>query len=316
MSGKYAAALYDFAGGRIQRISAGMGNLLADDCLGLNRSLSKKNILVMQLSRALTERKFLEECIGNAYENYSFDHVHPRFPPLRTISFHIGPKTTFDDLNKAEHIIHDAISKLSLGSFAFLICDESNMVAEIEGIAERILNEFQFSLCEFWCDGNKATRSTRCSKVKKKYRDRVLIADIKNSKYASAGITEDSDRLVWPCSSKIDPSMFICRPDYYHLLKNYSESYGCIHFDSEWNIFPDVSDLGYCIGGFDEFLTIEEVVVDKRLIEYWRFSKDKRGKCQDCEFRYACPNPLSRRMGTGLASQPSNCDYDIERGTW
>ena len=26
--------------------------------------------------------------------------------------------------------------------------------------------------------------------------------------------------------------------------------------------------------------------------------------------------PLSRRVGVGLESQPSGCDYDLERGVW
>lgn len=316
VNGRYASALYDLASGRIQRISVGMGELLADDCRRLNKNLCNKNALMTQLSAALAERKFLEECIGNVPENYSFDHVYPRFPPLRTISFHVGYKTNSEDLSKAEQVICDAISKFSLGSFAFLICDEFQLAAEVRGLAERVLSKFQFVLCEFWCVDSEEAGSIGRSKIKQRYRNRVLIADIKNSKCDSAGITEDSDRLIWPCNSKINVSMFICRPDYYHLLKKHGESYGCIHFDSEWNVFPDVSEFEYCVGAFDDFSSIEEVVIDKRLIEYWGFSKDKRWKCQDCEFRYACPNPLSRRVGVGLESQPSGCDYDLERGVW
>jgi hypothetical protein len=318
VEGRHASALYDLYHGRIQRISSGLGELLAYEPERSRRQVpSAGDDTAGRLVAKLAARGFLEECHGNSAEDYAFDHVAPRFPPLRTLSFEVGPRTTRQDLERAGRLVLEAIDALCLASFAFLVQPRFELMDELERVALDALARTRYVLCEFWGADGAVVERLASGAVAAGNAGRIMVSKVRGPSGEFAGLPGDGSRLLWEWGSALSASAMICRPDYYHLLMNYSESRGCLHFDEAWRIFPDVSERDYHLGSIDGEQGITEAFDALVADEYWRFGKDRREKCRDCELRYACPNPLSMRsQKRGLGSAPGNCRYDLELGAW
>lgn len=315
--GKHASALYDLFGGRIQRVSSGLGELLSFDVARAWHDAPGADGGLAQLFAKLAARGFLEESKENGAKDYSFEHAAPRFPPIRTISFEVGRHTGQGDLGQAEKLILEAVDGFSLGSFAFLVRAGFGLPDELERLARDLLGRAKYVLCEFWGEDQGVIEKLRSGAASAGNEGRVFASAICTHAKSSTGLSDDGHRFVWGLDSALSASALICRPDFYHLLMSRSESFGCLHFDEKWRIFPDVSESNHQIGFATAYSGVGNLLADAGLNGYWNFGKDRREKCRDCELRYACPNPLSTRSRhRDLASSPANCSYSPERGTW
>lgn len=301
--------MYDFYSGKIQRISRALGDILSSpDGIPENAAPS-------ELIDKLVSRGFLTSHRGNSPESYLFEHTAPRLPPLRTISFSVGQGCDVEYLRRAKKLIIEAIENFSLGSFAFLIHKDFTSVRNLTETANGILSECKFTLCEFWCHDPASEALIKSSKKLMKHAGRILFSEVINTSDALPGVSKDGRRLLRDWNSGQSLTALNCRPDFYHLIKVCSESYGCLHFNEQWIVFPDVTEEFYDAGVATATDGIESIMNRKRINKYWNHGKDKREKCRDCELRYACPNPLSKRMErSNLSSAPSNCSYDLRRG--
>ncbi|WP_374013714.1 hypothetical protein [Pseudoxanthomonas koreensis] len=314
--GAHASALYDLFDGRIQRVSSGLGKVL-EGVDGHADVPGKYDASVLEsLLRRLAERGFLERCQGNGGQRYSFDSKVPRFPPLRTLSFEIGSGTTAEDFGRILNFIADASRRFSLGSFAFLVGGSCDPAGGLEAVVASGLRHARFSICELWC-ASEAVGRFKALRSRLPHPGRVFVSEACDPVHGTIGVDEGGVRSVWDWDAGLLPSAMVCRADYYHLLGMYAECYGCLHFDRDWNVFPDVSEMDFFIGRPGAGVGLDDLLRDERLLGYWKVGKDRRDKCRDCELRYACPNPLSRRSRPDrLGSAPANCSYDLERGRW
>lgn len=317
VQGKHAAALYDLFAGRIQRISTGLGDLMSSGVLRERRDGASAGGLPEQLSAKLVERGFLETCKDNGAEDYRFEHAVPRFPPLRTLSFEVGRDTRLADLARAQRLIFEAIETFSLGSFAFLLRQGFALTDELKLLALEVLAREGYVLCEFWGEAEGVLEELQACLRSAGHGNRAFVSTVSGGANHETGLSEDGRRFVWGSKSALSASALTCRPDVYHLLMTRGESFGCLHFDQEWRVYPDVSERNHQVGMTWDRTGLRSLLACAGLDRYWRFGKDKREKCRDCELRYACPNPLSSRSNPlDLASAPSNCGYSLERGAW
>jgi radical SAM protein with 4Fe4S-binding SPASM domain len=315
--GKHASALYDLHRGRVQKIANGLADLMTD-AAGNDGTLPPEERAIVEQSLArLASRKFVESDRGNGaapVEAFTADWTHPQLPLVRTVSMEVDAATTPETLASMRRLVLDASARAGLCSFAFV--GGSGSMARVLGLAEDLLAGVEFSLCEFWSDAPEVLAAVDSSGLRSRYPGRVIVADASPGD-SSSGITESGTRATQRGGDGIGPGHFICRADYYHLLRNFSESHGCLHVDNQGDVYPDVSEQDYCIGALSRLGDLESLLGNARLLTYWNFGKDQRGKCSDCEFRYVCPNPLSMRADAGdLASAPGNCSYDLEAGAW
>jgi len=65
--------------------------------------------------------------------------------------------------------------------------------------------------------------------------------------------------------------------------------------------------------------SLGEIVNGNELKKFWSLSKDKISVCQDCEYRYACPDCRPKAKaggGENLYAKPYQCFYDPYSGIW
>lgn len=312
--GKYSSALYDLYRGKIQRISNDLAEIMPEDGPITPVLAEVTRDSFEKVAKKLVERGFFEVDNQGQSERFFFGHSLPRFPPLRTISFELTGSTTAEHFAKYKSVILSATEDFSLGAFAFLIQPDFTLVDKLEILILELIDQTRFVLCELWC-AEKLNWIIRLQESLE-YTNRFVASSTCDQGDALPGLSE-TERNILGLDSRVSASTLLCRVDYYHLLLNYSESYGCLHFDVDFNTYPDVSERYFHVAINANDINLTELFVDKKINRYWKINKDARRKCKDCELRYACPNPLSQRSKKDdLGSSPGNCDYNLELGTW
>ncbi len=307
--GKYSSALYDLFGGKIQRISRGLAEALENRGGEMEGGEGESAELYILVAR-LMERGFL---CGDAKgaESLRFENKYPRLPSIRTISFEVGGGTGVKEFARIVRIIEEAYEWYGLCSFAFCIDFDKEGLERLDRLVFSLLRRLKFSVCEFWFGDDESFLHMKNGVAMASYRERIALVDVR-------GFNQEADdrKALKGWGAEVDKSDFVCSSDFFFLVKNWGESYGCIHFDKSFNAYPDVSELDYFMAPSGDG-GLKEILNKGRLQKYWGVNKDARDKCRDCEYRYACPNPLSKRsVPEILTSAPSNCSYDLEPGLW
>lgn len=303
--GRFSAALYDLHRSRLQTIPAAV----ADSIEAGNGTQPGHQAVLTTLS----DRGFLREDEGPHRDgSFSPDASSPYFPVLRTVSFDLrGP----EPLARAPQVLRIVREGLEYGlaSVVLLVSDQSRSSLDI--IVAALRNLHQTLLIETLVYG--AEQDTVAQPRMDSYFSDVSRGD------AAIGLHRNPRdagfvRGVRAERSGIEPGLFITNYAYFHLLRHFGESHGCLHFDQGLGVYPDMTESNYRIAGFgDEVSSLAALLEDPALRRYWSFGKDQREKCRECVFRYACPNPLSNRSVAGdLASAPANCGLDLETGKW
>lgn len=99
----------------------------------------------------------------------------------------------------------------------------------------------------------------------------------------------------------------------FHYVRQYNPCWGHhLALMADGSLTPCVFSRGISVGNL-KTESIESLIADNRIEEYWALSKDKIHVCRDCELRYACSDcrPLANALGHGnIYAKTSGCSYD------
>jgi hypothetical protein len=310
---RHAIALYDLKRGRLQRLAGRGADRFRDDCLQ-GRRLEPDGYAGNPVT-LLHQRGFLERYRGVDTEDFSPDWSVPLFPPLRTLSFEVDHHADAARADRILQFVREATHAHGLLSAVLVVKPGGEAIAAF--LARELLTNAEHLLVEtLAAPGCDVGRCHSPGHGVDFARRRIRIQAIDAS--GLAGLCVDDSRGVLASRQKVGAGVIFVHYSYFHLLKNFGESYGCLHFDAQMRVFPDIAETSYAIGHSDEGgMSLSELLSHPRTLAYWGMTKDFREKCSGCELRYACANPLAHRVDPdNLSSAPSNCDYDPVDGRW
>lgn len=301
VDGTHAAALYDLSAIRIRRISAGARELL-HSVLDGDGSASAPQL------RQAEARRFLDGLLGAGYLEVSrlsgdagYFHVprpYPGWPPMRTLSFVIDHR--FDEAASERMTRWLAEASSRFGLVSVLLVDRSEGGHAAARVELDVARRFPGLLRELITVGRPpATDGTRAVELSP--------ADVVPSMRGP--------RRVAVAGSRMGPQFLLPAAPVYNLHHLGSESNGCLHVEGDGSVYPDIAETRFRLDAADD--TVAGVMRAAATRKYWSTGKDLRDKCQGCELRYACLNPLAARsLPDQLRSAPANCGYSLPTGTW
>lgn len=112
--------------------------------------------------------------------------------------------------------------------------------------------------------------------------------------------------------------------DFVLTMESFNES---LKFNTSYNKSLYIDQVGNIKRYIDDDLDfgkiekedLKQVILNPKIKEFWRISKDKIKVCKDCEFRYICPDgviPFKEKQSDSLYVKKKKCDYDPYKNTW
>jgi radical SAM protein with 4Fe4S-binding SPASM domain len=305
--GKHAAALYDYFGGRVQRIPLAAAPLLEQPAIG---ELAPDDI-GSAFFQGLVERNYVQPVGDHPGEPFRTEWTLPLLPPLRTLSVDLDRHVDALAIDRVVGLVAEAVAGFGLLNVVLVVDGEPE---SLPGLAARLLALDPHLMLELLC----SDAAWRTVEVPASDPPRLIRIDSAVQGAVPDYQHREGRRTAVRHAMPMSPEMLIGNFAYFHLLKEHGESHGCLHVDAVLRVFPDICERDYALADLRvEPRTVAELVNDERTQRYWSAAKDRREKCRDCEFRYACPNPVAHRSDADdLASAPFNCGYDLETGRW
>lgn len=288
--GVAGALLYDLYLGRLQPISLDLAAIIESDSnhRRVPDGMGSKNLL-----QELSRRGYLAKK-NNARDEYAQNWKNPSSPLLRTISFDARFDINEAVASRLQSWLLEASGRLGLINFIVLCRSQderrirktfSKLIAPTPSVVLETLVD---------CDAiyAKPPGAEPASRIERASKNRVL-----------------------PTSAKLLKEHLIVNYWYYHQLRFFSESFGCIHFDNLLNAYPDLAESHVSFDASE--MTISQIIEKAEVREYWLMGKTTRDTCSQCQYRYACPNTKGSRSNTERwQSSPSNCTFNVSEAVW
>lgn len=298
--GDHAAALMDLARNEVQRITLAVADLL-ERTVDLQHSadLTVEEAAVIEF---LFERNLIRSTASDRSLRFRMDSRLPMFPRLRALSLEYPCSYDVDLLVRQVKAWN---ARLGLASLSIFVTKESvNELSLLATVSD--LLRLSAGLVVWVVAPRSVAETIRGSALAEDSRVQIYIAAVEDIPGAT--------RFEIPA---VTQSAFISRAEFYHLIENYGESFGCLHVDKYGHFYPDPMENHIRTGSLSECGGDQiEKILDRSEL-YWRSNKSERMKCRGCEYRLCCPNSVAARSDLeDLTSPPSNCSYDLVRGVW
>jgi hypothetical protein len=305
--GKHAAALYDHYRGRVQRIPLDAASLLEGPALA---ELTPEDVS-SGFFQGLMQRGYVQPVREYPGEPFRAEWSLPLLPPLRTLSMELGESLPESALDRMLGLAAEAVAEFGL--LNFVIVAAGNPTSLPEFVARLLALDPQL-MVELLC----AETAWQSLAVPPSDASRVIRIEAAPQAAAPEYQARQGTRSSSYVGTRLTAEMLVGNYAYFHLLRQHGESHGCLHVDARLCVFPDICERDYLLADLRrEPKTVADIIGDQRTQRYWSAAKDGREKCRDCEFRYACPNPVAHRSdASDLASAPHNCGYVLETGRW
>lgn len=88
-----------------------------------------------------------------------------------------------------------------------------------------------------------------------------------------------------------------------------------LHIDSNQNVKLNISTLNI----LGNIIQIKDIIKKEIVQDFWSTNKDKIVVCQDCEFRYICPDgriPFKKNFNDKYYTHEEECNYNPYENTW
>lgn len=309
MRGSAAAALYDLRSARIQRLNAAVLDVVDAAC----SSSDKESEYHPDVVCSLIERGFLKKC-ASEISTYIADRITTPLPVLRSISFDLFGSER-PSVEQVASLIHHAEFRYGLINCVLVFERFDN---DAPRFVEECLAATSLVFIEIWsmhADSESLRRFVKSCAARQRIVLRSLRTGSPVTNYRQRG---PSQRTIACIDAPVSSHSLIVNNLFFWNARLKSESFGCLHFSRNGKIYPDISEKWYSVSNWPLATNdLDVLLMDGSLARYWSLSKDGRGKCADCELRYACPNPIgARSIPEDLSSPPANCNYQLDTGRW
>ncbi len=114
----------------------------------------------------------------------------------------------------------------------------------------------------------------------------------------------------------VSPARFVINFEGFRTMKELSLLANALHIKEDGVVTPCIHEPNLHLGSIWD-LDLAEIVKSEACQNLWLSNRDKIQKCQDCEFRYCCVNPMHfRENKRDFKSAPNNCFYNPYLGEW